>query len=178
MLSSFSLKAKIYIILVYLTSIFLVIYTFKEHHLYANIGIVGIIFFSILAIIAESLCVLLNDISISTGFTVTLASILSFNPAAAIIIVSLGTAFRVQKRDDKIVHIFNTAIHKTLFNVSNLIISIVISTRVFEFAGGKYNDVLNINKYVIPSILRYINIYSTERIDNGRHVFTSFAIII
>lgn len=160
MLKNLNMKTKLYIIAVYLAAILIVLYEFgNPDGLHAKPF--EIVFFAFLSILAESLQVNFSDISISTGFTVTLASVLLFGTKAAMIIISAGTLFRVIKKDNNIYHIFNTPPYKSLFNVADLIISVAISTKLYEYAGGRYyTDNMSILPIILLTIVFLVVNYS------------------
>lgn len=140
MFKEFNLKTKIYIIFIYAISIFLIINIYFDYYPNFKINLYNLIIFTILAIITESMHVLFNNISFNTSFTIALASILLFGPIFAIIITSLGAAFRIYKKDNKLCCILNVPIYKTLFNMSIMIISSALSSKVFDYLGGNYYD--------------------------------------
>lgn len=134
----FNLKTKIYIIFIYLSAIYLFVETYEKHPISNRVSIYTIVFFVILSIIAESLQVYYNGVSVCTGYTILLASMLLFGPMATVIIVCTGTMLRVYKTNNIHRFIFNVPLYKTLFNMSIMLISIVLSTKVYEFLGGIY----------------------------------------
>ena len=120
--------------------------------------IYGIIFFIILSGIAESLLVRFNHIAISSGFAITLASILLFGTFKAMLIVSIGVALRFIKYDGKYIHIFNTPIYKTLFNISNLAISIFVSSSIANLIVHN-GDIIIINNIKILYFLVLVVVF-------------------
>jgi putative nucleotidyltransferase with HDIG domain len=141
MFKDLNLKTRIYLYLIYLLAALSIFYIFQKYYgSLSSVNYIDVAFFALLAVVSESLQVTFNNISISTGFTVTLASVLLFNPFAAIIIVSAGAIFRVTKKTNKIVHSLNTPLYKTLFNLSSLTLSIVSCTLVYGWLGGAYYD--------------------------------------
>ncbi|WP_069650812.1 HD-GYP domain-containing protein [Caloranaerobacter ferrireducens] len=100
-----------------------------------------IIFWSILAIITESLLIFIPGSSggVSVGFAISLASIMIGGPLFAAIITAFGFFFRVLKIPDRgYMHLFNTPFYKTMFNVSQSIINIGISGIVYTTLGGVF----------------------------------------
>lgn len=133
-----NLKTKAYIIFVYLIAILLFAESYRNPTYNIKVNIAYIVFFVILLIIADSLEVSYNDISVCTGYSVVLASILLFGPKTAIIIVCIGTMLRFYKTDNKYSFVFNIPPYKTLFNMSIMLISVALSTKFYELLGGIY----------------------------------------
>lgn len=152
MFKELNLKTRIYLVNIYIIAVALTVFTFNKYTIDFKRNLLDILFFAALAIISESLQVYYNKLTISTGFTITLSSILILNPLAALIILSIGMAFRILKREDKYYHIFNIPFYKIMFNVSLMIISLIASSQVYELLNGKY-DVYNIQKAIIPVIV-------------------------
>ncbi|MGD9569327.1 MAG: hypothetical protein AB7V48_13630, partial [Sedimentibacter sp.] len=100
-------------------------YTIKDYTL--------LIIFSILSAIAETFLILLPRVgAISVGFAIIYSAILLTNPLSAAIIAAFGIAFRCPYVDGKgRVHIFNSPIYKTIFNVSQFIINSGIAGIVY-----------------------------------------------
>lgn len=97
-----------------------------------------IIFFGILAIIAESLAVPLpNSGAVSVGFAIGLASIIIGGPLNAAAVTAIGFIFRVPMVPGRgYVHVFNTPFYQTLFNVSQSIIITILSALAYVYVGG------------------------------------------
>lgn len=88
-----------------------------------------LIVFSILSAIAETFLILLPKVgAISVSFALIYSAILLTNPLSAAIIAAFGVAFRCPYVDGKgRVHIFNSPLYKTIFNVSQFIINTSIA---------------------------------------------------
>ncbi|MCX7884079.1 MAG: HD-GYP domain-containing protein [Caloramator sp.] len=117
-------------LIIYLSVLYIIAtYCFYNSYKYFKIDIelISIVFFIILSIITESLSVGFKKIRISSGFVITFASFILFGTFWSIVITSLGLAFRIYKKNDRYIHVFNTPIYITLFNVSNMAISIYCS---------------------------------------------------
>lgn len=96
-------------------------------------------FWSILSIITESLLILIPGSSggVSVGFAITLACIILFGPLQAVIISTVGLTFRILKLPYRgYIHLFNTPIYKTVFNVSQGIIITSLSGLTYLYTGG------------------------------------------
>jgi uncharacterized domain HDIG len=145
MLKKYNFKTKLYLLFIYLLAIASIIYVFKNYNFNPSYNSIEVIIvFSVLAVVAESLQVEINHISVSTGFIITIAVVLLFGPKVSIIVVSAGALLRVSKSNNKIVHILNTPIYMTLFNISNFIISTLLSSKVYEILGGQYYNIKGI----------------------------------
>ncbi len=100
----------------------------------------GVLFLSVLGVIAESQSLAIDENkAISIAFAIDISALLLFGLAAGAW-VSFCTAFfsvmdfgRGHKE-----HLFNTPLHKSLFNASNYILSILACGVVFEKLGGTY----------------------------------------
>lgn len=93
------------------------VYTINDYSL--------LIVFSALSIIAETFFILLPKVgAISVSFALYYSAIILTNPLFASIMAAIGVAFRFPYVDGKgRVHILNTPIYKTVFNVSQFIIN-------------------------------------------------------
>lgn len=114
-------KVKVYIgIISIIAAMFL-------YHLFNNYSIPSndvLIFWSILAIVTESLPIRMpNGAGVSVGFAIILASIITGGPLTAALVASMGFIFRVFKAENnRLSHIFRVPFYRTLFNVSQHII--------------------------------------------------------
>jgi len=151
MFKDINLKTKTYLIIVYLVALILMLFTFYKYYGITSTNILDIIFFVVLSIVTESLLVTTGNLAISTGFTITLSSILLFNPLVTALIVTIGIGFRVCKKK-AVYHIFNIPLYKTAFNVCSIMISVVISAIIFEITGGKFFN-FDLSKILTPIIL-------------------------
>lgn len=105
----------------------------------------GVIFFSILGVIAESQSLAIDeDKAISIAFAIDISALLLFGLSAAVW-VSFCTAFfsvmdfgRGRKE-----HVLNTPLYKSLMNASNYILSILACGLVYERLGGTYMITIN-----------------------------------
>lgn len=102
-----------------------------------------LVFWSILAITVESLLILLpnNNVGVSVGYAINLASIIVGGPLLGTTASFLGFLFRCPKIPDRgYVHLFNTPVYKTVFNVSQNIIVTTIMGLVYVSAGGRFGE--------------------------------------
>lgn len=96
------------------------------------------IFWSVLGIVTESLGIILpSGAAVSVSFAISLAAIIVDGPLIAALVSGAGYAFRIRKIDgDNYSHIFNTPVYKTIFNVSQGIITTGLTGLAFTFVGG------------------------------------------
>ena len=128
----------IYILLLAITASVLMVYLFKTYY----IGdYTLLVVFSILSIIAETFLIPLPKIgAVSVSFALTYSAILLTNPLTAVLITSIGVAFRVPFVDGRgRVHLFNNPIYKTIFNVSQYIVNSGIAGIVYVFLAKHLN---------------------------------------
>lgn len=168
----------IYLVLIYIIFVLALIFSFKKYDF--NIGVISFLIFSILSIVTESLSVVYKKTAISSGFAITYASIILFGTLPSMIIIGIGMGFRIIKFQNKSYHIFNTPFYKTLFNVSNIAISVFFSSEFYKYINSLNIDnvtktflgllsiiiVFSVVNTIILSIL--ISILSS---DNVVHVF-------
>ncbi len=137
----------IYISTLAIAAILLMIYMFNN---YAISDYTLLIVFSILSAIAETFLILLPKVGgISVSFALIFSAILLTNPLTAAIISASGIIFRCPYVDGRgRTHIFNNAIYKTVFNISQYIISAAVSgliyqyiDEIFEFGFGFFNPI-------------------------------------
>lgn len=116
-------------------------YIFQSKH-YSIFFVV--IFWSFLAILSESFTIVLpNGIGVSVSFSTYLASIIIGGPYLGIIAATASYIFCVVKTDKGYSHIFNIPYYKSIFNLSNFILSAGISGIAFSLMtknsfGGFY----------------------------------------
>ncbi len=93
-----------------------------------------IVFWSVLAIISESLTIILpNGMGVSVGFAIYLAATIIGGPLLAIIVAAASYVFSVVRTDDGYSHILNTPYYKSIFNISTFVFSAGVSGLVFSF---------------------------------------------
>ncbi|HOM43395.1 MAG TPA: HD-GYP domain-containing protein, partial [Bacillota bacterium] len=97
----------------------------------------GLIVFTLLSIIAESLVIVTRgQRALSVGFVIALAAIMLFGVPEAAWITSLGIMLRIIRHEGKIFHPFNFPIEKTLFNGANIALSAGLAGLCYEYLGG------------------------------------------
>ncbi len=133
-----NIKLFAYIFLIALAALFLIFYLFKK---YTINDYVLIIVFSVLSIIAETFLIPLPKIgAISVSFALTFSAIFLTNPLTATIISALGVAFRFPYVDGRgRVHILNSAIYKTIFNISQYIINAGVAGIIYVYVDKQFN---------------------------------------
>lgn len=147
-------KAKLYITLVVLTGFSIIVYSLYKINVQKFIEV---FIFGILAAITESLPIYINkDVTVSVAYAIDLMAILILGPKGASIIALLGVILQIARDDDKkIKTIFNRPYYKTLFNISQISISVFIGGLAYEYFGGIPG------KYVYPNYLYAAIIAST-----------------
>lgn len=88
----------------------------------------------LLAVLSESLSVTTGEnTAVSLGFTVSLATIILFNPLEASSIIFVGSFLQVDSSDGVIKHLLNTSIYKRFFNSSAYMLGVFITTWVYRY---------------------------------------------
>ncbi len=127
-----SIKIKTYIAMICIIAALVLIYLLNIHSI-PSINV--LVFWSILAIIAESLLIELpSGAGISVGFAIGLASLITGGPLLASIVTATSFIFRIVKTsDNKFIHLFNVPFYKTIFNVAQSIIVAGISGMIYKY---------------------------------------------
>ena len=136
-----TIKLYTYLFFLSLTAIFIMIYLFNN---YTISDYILLIVFSILTAIAETFWILLPKIgAVSVSFALTFSAILLTNPLTVSLISAIGMMLRCPYMDGKgRVHIFNNPIYKTVFNVSQYIISFGVAGIVYSVIDKSVNFTL------------------------------------
>ncbi|HHZ03348.1 MAG TPA: HD-GYP domain-containing protein [Tissierellia bacterium] len=100
-----------------------------------------LIVFSALSAIAETFLIPLPKVgAVSVSFALTFSAILLTNPLTAAIITAAGVIFRFPYADGRgRVHLFNTPLYKTIFNISQYIISAGVAGITYSFINKAIN---------------------------------------
>lgn len=124
-----------YIFTLLIIAIILMSYLFST---YAINDYVLLIAFSILSILSETFLIPLPKIgAVSVSFALAFSAIILTDPLTASIIMALGVAFRFPYVDGRgRVHIFNSPIYKTIFNISQFIINAGAAGIVYELTDN------------------------------------------
>lgn len=139
-ISSMRKTASVYILLSILAGLGLLVYLTIQQAPQIRPHLFAILYLALLGVIAESQSLAIDEEkAISIAFAIDISALLLFGLAPAAL-VSFCTAFfsvmdfgRGHKE-----HVFNTPVHKSLFNASNYILSILACGYVFERLGGRY----------------------------------------
>lgn len=129
-------KAKVYLSSLSISAIILYIVFLKKFNIpdYRML-----LFWIILAIIVESLLIFLpkNSVGVSVGYAINIATVIVGGPLLATTASSLGLLFRFPKINGRgYVHVLNTQLYKTVFNISQSIIVNGIISIVYIRTGG------------------------------------------
>lgn len=140
-------RLKMYVaIIITLGAVFLV-YTLRGVQ---GIDIGGLILFTILSIVAESLVIITpGQRALSVGFAVALAAIIIFGVPEAAWISSLGIMLRTVRHEGRIIYPLNYPVEKTLFNGANIMLSAGLAGFCYEALGG-VPGYINLNNIVLP----------------------------
>lgn len=148
-----------YIFFIFVFAIVFMFYLIKH---YTVRDYVLLIVFSVLSIIAETFLILLPKVgAISVSFALTYSAILLTDPLTAVIITSIGVAFRFPYVYGKgRVHIFNSPVYKTIFNVSQFIINsgmagitYVILDKYIDIGFSFYNPIAGSAALIVDILL-------------------------
>lgn len=133
------LKLKVYLISLYLFTVCSIVFFIANKSVPIIMpNYIDILVFSIVLAMAESLVVEYGYIAISASIAVNLAAVILFNPLVAIIVIILGFSMRITIHNGKRIHIFNTPLHKTLFNLSVVIIPTLFGGMIYSILAAKY----------------------------------------
>ena len=152
-------KTKFYLAAIYLSGILALRYMFMEYaHIGTQLNWLAIAYFMVLSFITESLQVGYKDTSISIGFSVNLASFLLFGPFAAAIVIAVGFFFRITKKKETTVHVMNTPLYKSLYNVFSMILCAFVASRVvflfYDYSIFYYfSDSIDVVDTVLPAFI-------------------------
>ena len=136
-----NIKLYTYIIFLALTSIMLLIHLFKN---YTISDYTLLIVFSVLSALAETFLIPLPKVgAISVSFALNFSAILLTNPLTGSLIAAFGMMFRCPYVDGKgRVHMFNNPLYKTVFNVSQYIISFGLAGIIYVAIAKKINFIV------------------------------------
>ncbi|EOC99659.1 HD-GYP domain-containing protein [Caldisalinibacter kiritimatiensis] len=148
-----SKKVSMYIICMFISSLILLFYIVNKYSL-PNLDI--LLFWTILSVIAESLIVVLpSGAGLSVGFAISLATIVAEGPLAAVLVTSIGITLRIAKVKNRgFIHIFNTPIYKTIFNISQSIIVTGISGILYFYVNEQlYKEIVDFSLFTIIVVI-------------------------
>ncbi|HYF84365.1 MAG TPA: HD-GYP domain-containing protein [Clostridia bacterium] len=142
-------KLRAYVAIIVLLGASFFLYTINQAH---DIDVVGLVIFTLLSIIAESLVIVTQgQRALSVGFAIGLAAIVIFGVPEAAWITSLGVMFRVINHDGKIFHPFNFPIEKTFFNGANAALSAGLAGFCYESLGAT-PGIIDLNSSILAVI--------------------------
>lgn len=132
------IKLYSYIFILCFIAILLMYYLFRSYNIN---DFALLIVFSILSAIAETFLILLPKVgAVSVSFALGYSAIILTNPLTAAIISAFGVTFRCPYVDGKgRVHLLNSPIYKTLFNVSQYTINAGLSGIVYVVIDNYIN---------------------------------------
>lgn len=150
-------KAKGFLVILAILSAATIHIAFQYNQNTLNIAL--LIFWCILAVIAESLGVEMpNGAQISVSLAVCMAVIICDSVFAACIASAASYVFRVLKTEEgKFQHILNTPFYKTFFNVCQGVISTGISGLAYLYTGGKIGHFSILPSIVIVAVYIIFN---------------------
>ncbi|WHE06674.1 HD-GYP domain-containing protein [Thermoanaerobacterium thermosaccharolyticum] len=123
------------------------IFKVNPHH------IPDVVILIIFAAVCESLPIYINtNVSVSVAYAVDLMALLLFGPYEGALIASIGNLLLIRNFNGKIKYVLNTPYYKTLFNISQIAISVAVGGFVYEYLGGKIGSDVYPN-YIIQSII-------------------------
>ncbi|MFV9566971.1 HD-GYP domain-containing protein [Thermoanaerobacter mathranii] len=128
-------RVKIYISIIITVGLFFIVYSMLN---VPTNRIIDIILFGFFAALAESMPIYITkDVTVSVAFAVDLMALLILGPYEGALIAGIGTAFQISKyADGRVRHIFNFPYYKTLFNMSQIALSVGVGGLIYEYAGG------------------------------------------
>lgn len=155
-----SKKLNIYILSLFILTILCYVFAYRIYNIddmqvmgHANFSYIAL--FVLLAFLAETFHLTYGEMAVSTGFAITVASTLYFGVFWSMIILSIGVALRISITDGKIMHILNTPINKTLFNISNISISIFLAGVGYIYIAGN-----NIDSNLVVLFIKFVSYIS------------------
>ena len=119
----------------------------------------------ILAAATESLPVYINkDIAVSVGYAIDLMAVIILGFPNAIIVAILGMILQIAVDENRNIRtIFNRPYYKTLFNISQISISVFIASLTYKYLGGLSGTFIY-PKYIFQAIIAAIVYYFLNNI--------------
>ncbi|SNX53105.1 HDIG domain-containing protein [Thermoanaerobacterium sp. RBIITD] len=145
-----SKKLIFYITFIIIIGISVIIYSIVNINIHYISDILILIIFSA---ICESLPIYINNnVSVSVAYAVDLMAILLYGPLEGAIIASIGNLLLIRHVNRKMKCALNTPYYKTLFNISQITISVFLGGFVYKYLGGVPGRYVY-PKYLIPAII-------------------------
>ncbi len=155
-----------------LNSILGIIYFIVAFIFYQHFGISDwkqLLFWSVLAIVAESFVVVSSaGTSTSVGTAIYLYAAVLGTPLDVMLVVTLGVLLCIPEINDKRRHILNTPLYKMLFNVFNISLSMGLASVFFKFYQGDFN-------IVVYALVMFV-VLAAEELINGFILYQYFSI--
>jgi len=132
-----NLKTKLYLGILLLSALGIYIYSLIN---YSIDGIVLLLFWTVTSVLIESLLIPMpnNNIGVSVGYAVTIATVIIGGPLLATTVAGLGFLLRFPKISGRgYVHVFNLPIYKSIFNISQSIIVAGLISFIYLGLGGE-----------------------------------------
>ncbi|MCP2239181.1 hypothetical protein [Thermoanaerobacterium thermosaccharolyticum] len=129
-----SKKLIFYITFIVIIGISVIIYSIVNINIHYISDILILIIFSA---ICESLPIYINNnVSVSVAYAVDLMAILLYGPLEGAIIASIGNLLLIRNVNGKMKCALNIPYYKTLFNISQISISVFMAGLVYKYLGG------------------------------------------
>lgn len=131
-------KVKLYIGLIIVLSVVMMFFVIIMNG-NKSIDLWALLFWAALAVMTESLVLRLpSGMGLSVSLAIVLAALIAQGPLVGTIVTGSGFLFRITKisNTNKVAHLFNTPIYKTLFNVAQSVLAIGASGIVYSSLGG------------------------------------------
>lgn len=131
-------RVKLYIgLIIFLASVCVLAVVILD--LDSSIDWIALIFWTLLAILTESLVLKLpSGMGLSVSLAILLAALLSNGVIVAVVATALGFLLRIVKNKEtgRTMHFFNTPPYKSFFNAAQSVLAIGISGIIFHLLGG------------------------------------------
>lgn len=149
-------KAIAYIAFLFVSSVLIGIYLSNQ---YSIPSLKMLMFWALLSIVAESLAISLpNGVGVSVGLAISLAVIVTTGPLSAAITSAVSFTFRIAYVKGRgYIHLFNSPIYKTLFNISQGIVVTGAAGMVYIIFGGVVGSFSAIQTLLIIPVYVFLN---------------------
>lgn len=122
------------------------IFKVNSHH------ITDIVILIIFAAVCESLPIYIDtNVSVSVAYAVDLMALLLFGPYEGALIASIGNLLLIRNSNGEIKCALNTPYYKTLFNISQIAISVFMAGITYKYLGGQSGYIYP--KYLVEAII-------------------------
>ena len=150
-------SVKIYITLIIASGLPFIAYSAFNMPLYM---IIDVMIFGCFSALAESMPIyIVKDFAVSVAYAVDLMALFIFGPYGASLVASIGMIGRVGKQaDGKVWHVFNMPYYKTLFNISQIALSIGTAGLIYKYTGGAFGTYVY-PRYLLPALYAAVTYY-------------------